>query len=105
MGTIMGSGENAISGGLLSQVSNFGFLNWMIYGVPVVLVLIPLSWFALTKVLPIGNVFIDTVPISQELDRLGGIRGPEIEIIGIGLTITSILLVILQLSSFVIVAL
>ena len=83
MGTIMGSGENAISGGLLGQVSDFGFLSWMTYGVPVVFMLIPLSWFILTRALPIGNVSIDTEPISAELMRLGGIRGPEKEIIGV----------------------
>lgn len=83
MGTIMGSGENAISGGLLGQVGDFGFLSWMSYGVPVVLILIPMSWFILTKALPIGQVRIDTEPISLELNRLGGVRGPEREIIGV----------------------
>ena len=34
MGTVMGSGENAIAGGLLLQVGDFGFLNWMTYGRP-----------------------------------------------------------------------
>lgn len=83
MGTIMGSGENAIAGGLLGQVGDFGFLSWMAYGVPVVLMLIPLSWFFLTRALPIGNVVIDTEPIANELERLGGLRGPEWEIIGV----------------------
>jgi solute carrier family 13 (sodium-dependent dicarboxylate transporter), member 2/3/5 len=83
MGTIMGSGENAIAGGLLGQVSDFGFLNWMTYGVPIVFVLLPLSWFLLTRALPIGKVVIDTEPIAQELERLGGLKGPEREIIGV----------------------
>lgn len=83
MGTIMGSGENAIAGGLLGQVGDFGFLSWMAYGVPVVFMLIPLSWFFLTRALPIGNVVIDTEPIANELERLGGLRGPEWEIIGV----------------------
>lgn len=81
MGTVMGSGENAIAGGLLGQVSNFGFLSWMMYGVPIVFLLIPLSWFMLSRALPIGNVVIDTGPIAEELERLGGMRGPEREII------------------------
>ena len=43
--------------------------------------LIPLSWFLLTRALPIGNVVIDTEPIAEELERLGGLKGPEREII------------------------
>ncbi len=83
MGTIMGSGAAAISGSLLGQISDFGFLSWMMYGVPAVFMLLPLSWFLLTRALPIGNVFIDTAPISEELSRLGGMLGPEKEIIGV----------------------
>ena len=83
MGTIMGSGENAIAGGLLAQAGDFGFLSWMTYGVPIVFMLLPLSWFLLTRALPIGNVVIDTEPIAQELERLGGLKGPEREIIGV----------------------
>ncbi|MFN2202157.1 MAG: SLC13 family permease [Caldilineaceae bacterium] len=83
MGTIMGSGENAIAGGLLAAEGEFGFLSWMIFGVPVVFILIPLSWFLLTRALPIGKVFIDTEPVSQELERLGGLKGPERVIIGV----------------------
>jgi sodium-dependent dicarboxylate transporter 2/3/5 len=55
----------------------------MIFGVPVVFILIPLSWFLLTRALPIGKVFIDTEPVSQELERLGGLKGPERVIIGV----------------------
>jgi sodium-dependent dicarboxylate transporter 2/3/5 len=83
MGTIMGSGENAIAGGLLSDVGDFGFVSWMMFGVPVVFMMIPLSWFLLTRALPIGKVFIDIEPVSQELQRLGGVKGPERVIIGV----------------------
>jgi sodium-dependent dicarboxylate transporter 2/3/5 len=81
MGTIMGSGENAIAGGLLGQAGDFGFLSWMVFGVPTVVMLIPVSWFMLSRALPIGTVVIDTEPVAQELERLGGLKGPEREII------------------------
>jgi sodium-dependent dicarboxylate transporter 2/3/5 len=81
MGTVMGSGENAIAGGLLAQVGTFGFLDWMKYGLPIVLVLLPLTWFMLLRALPISNVVIDTEPILHEIERLGGLRGPEREIV------------------------
>lgn len=81
MGTLMGSGENAIAGGLLGQAGTFGFLDWMRFGVPLVLLLVPLSWFLLQRALPIGPVVIDTAPAATELDRLGGLRGAEREIV------------------------
>lgn len=81
MGTLMGSGENAIAGALLSQTGAFGFLEWMQFGVPLVLLLLPLSWFLLMRSLPIGAVVIDTDPAAGELSRLGGLRGAEREIV------------------------
>ena len=79
--TIMGSGENAIASGLLAQVTDFGFLEWMTYGLPIVIVLIPMSWFLLLQAIRIPELHIDTAPAATEIDRLGGLRGPEREII------------------------
>ncbi len=81
MGTIMGSGENAIASGLLSQVSDFDFLDWLKYGLPVVLLLLPLGWFLLFRALPIGTVLLDIDPAQRELTRLGSLKGPEREIL------------------------
>lgn len=83
MGTIMGSGENAIASGLLGQTGDFSFLDWMKFGVPLVLMLLPLGWFLLLRALPIANVVIDTEPAARELERLGSLRAPEREIIGV----------------------
>ena len=83
MGTVMGSGENAIASGLLNQISNFSFVQWLQYGAPLVLILLPLSWFLLLRALPIGNVLIDTDPAAKELERLGTLKGPEREILGV----------------------
>ncbi|MBX3015184.1 MAG: SLC13/DASS family transporter [Caldilineaceae bacterium] len=83
MATIMGSGENAIASGLLSEYTptGFGFLDWMKYGLPIVLILLPLSWFLLFRALPIPPLVIDTEPVAQELARTGGLSGPEREIV------------------------
>lgn len=83
MGTIMGSGENAIASGLLDRVQGFGFVDWMRFGVPIVFTLIPLSWFLLQRALPVGQVTIDTEPAANELQRLGTLKGPEREIVGV----------------------
>ena len=79
MGTIMGSGENAIASGLLDQYKGFGFVDWMRYGVPLVVILVPMSCYLLMRALPIGQVIIDTDPAVKELGRLGGLKGPERE--------------------------
>jgi sodium-dependent dicarboxylate transporter 2/3/5 len=79
--TIMGSGENAIASGSLSQVSGFGFLDWMKYGLPIVVVLLPLAWFLLLQAIRVPDVTIDIVPARTEIQRLGGLKGPEREIL------------------------
>ncbi len=81
--TIMGSGENAIASGLLAQSMSqgFGFGDWMIYGLPIILILLPLSWFLLFLALPVPPIVIDTEPVSKELERTGGLTGAEREIL------------------------
>jgi sodium-dependent dicarboxylate transporter 2/3/5 len=79
--TIMGSGENAIAAGLLAQVSDFGFLSWMRYGLPIVMVLIPASWLLLMQAIRVPKIIIDTRPAANELTNLGGLKGPERELI------------------------
>ncbi len=79
--TIMGSNENAIATGLLAQIGPFGFLDWMKYGLPIALLLMPLSWYLLLWALPIADVTIDTVPIAREMARTGGLSSAEREIV------------------------
>jgi sodium-dependent dicarboxylate transporter 2/3/5 len=79
--TIMGSGENAIASGLLGQVTDFGFLDWMAYGLPIVIFLIPMTWLLLMLAIRVPNLQIDTDPARNEMQEMGGLRGPEREII------------------------
>ena len=80
--TIMASGENAIASGLLSTPeAPFGFLTWMLYGLPIVLILLPLSWFMLMQVFHLPSVEIDTEPVAKEMERLGSFSQPERKIL------------------------
>lgn len=83
MATVMGSGENAIASTALDQslVNGFGFLDWMKYGLPLVVILLPLSWFLLLQVIKLPNLTIDTSPVEQELERTGSLSMPEREIL------------------------
>jgi len=81
--TIMGSGENAIASGLLGQLYGFGFVDWMKYGLPVALVLIPLVWLLLPRLFALPALTIDIEPARREIERLGRLSGPEREIIAV----------------------
>lgn len=62
MGTIIGSPPNAIAAELLnSHGIVFGFLEWMYVGFPVAIILVFLSWIALSKKYPtaIENINLD----------------------------------------------
>ncbi|MEM7534525.1 MAG: DASS family sodium-coupled anion symporter [Chloroflexota bacterium] len=79
--TIMGSGENAIASSLLAQVQPFGFIDWMKYGLPVLILLLPLTWFLLQQAIRLPKVTLDTTPVEQELERLGGLKSSERKIL------------------------
>lgn len=76
MATIMGGGENAIASGLLGQVMSFGFLDWMVHGLPLMLLLLPLTWFLLLRIVRVPPIVIDTKPAAKEIERMGGITPP-----------------------------
>ena len=81
--TIMGSGENAIASGLLQQLYGFGFIDWMKYGLPVALLLIPLAWLLLPRLFALPDLTIDIEPARREIERLGRLSGQEREIIAV----------------------
>ena len=83
IGTPMGSGENAIANGQLSQVMEFSFFSWISYGFPVVLVLVPLTWAMLLIVFRVPNLRMDLTPTLRELVRRRGFNTAERETIGV----------------------
>ena len=52
LGTLVGSPTNAIAAGIIERATglHIGFLMWAMYGVPLVLVAIPLTWWILMRV-------------------------------------------------------
>ncbi len=83
IGTPMGSGENAIANGQLSQVMDFSFLSWISYGFPAVLGLIPITWAMLLLVFRVPNLRMDLTPTLRELVRRRGLNHAERETIGV----------------------
>ncbi|MGS2723466.1 SLC13 family permease [Porticoccus sp. GXU_MW_L64] len=82
LGTLVGTPPNAMVAAYMSETYNveIGFLQWMLLGVPVVLVLVPLAWWLLTRVAftfqvqpndNVGNV------VRDELAAMGKLSVPE----------------------------
>lgn len=84
LGTIIGTPPNTLLVGYLEgQGITIGFLEWMIAGVPLAVVLLFIAWFLLTHVL--FKPEIDDIPggkqlIKGELDALGKMSQGEIRV-------------------------
>lgn len=53
LGTLIGTPPNALLAGFMRQTYNveIGFLDWMLLGVPIVVIALPFAWLLLTKLL------------------------------------------------------
>ena len=83
IGTPMGSGENAIASGQLNQAMTFNFFSWTAYGLPVVIVLVPITWAFLLVAFRVPNLKLELTPSLRELVRARGLSHAEREIIGV----------------------
>lgn len=81
LGTIIGTPPNAMLAAYMAEQGvNIGFGQWMLFGVPVAVVLMAAAWFLLTSV--IFKPEIDHIPggralMRQELGKLGGMSQGE----------------------------
>jgi sodium-dependent dicarboxylate transporter 2/3/5 len=82
MATIMGSASNAVAAGFLSQIRDWTFVDWMIYGLPSFLLVFPLTWWLLMRIVKVPVSRLDIEPVRKKLDELGSISGAEREILG-----------------------
>ena len=82
LGTPIGTPTNLIVMGYLSQQggNEISFSQWMMIGIPVVILLLPLVWLTLCKwVFKIPNTGADNAraKVSDSLDKMGAITVPE----------------------------
>ncbi len=87
VGTLIGTPPNALLASFLQ--SNYGievsFFNWMLLGVPVVAVMLPVTWLLLTRLLfPAHRIAIDDprAVVDRELGALGAMSRGE-KLVGI----------------------
>lgn len=81
-GTLIGTPPNAMVRGYLEQSHNItiSFTDWMLLGVPIVIVLLPVAWFILTRFVFKVKSFSGEKGkefILDELEKMGPISAPE----------------------------
>jgi sodium-dependent dicarboxylate transporter 2/3/5 len=81
IGTLIGTPPNVVLAGFLDTLLNktVTFANWLIVGLPLVIVLLPLTWFLLMKMNPMEKVKVAESKdiIVEKLRSLGKIKGGE----------------------------
>jgi len=88
LGTLLGSPPNAIVAGYISEElgRTVGFAQWMMLGVPIVIVFIGLSWLLITRVM--FRFQLEEIPggkklIDQEISALGPMSQGEKIVLGV----------------------
>lgn len=82
LGTIIGTPPNLLVVGFMKQTYDIeiSFLEWMLLGVPAVIVMLVLAWWMLTKwsyAFDSGNIHLSQSMIIDELKKLGKLTQPE----------------------------
>ncbi|MBN1682967.1 DASS family sodium-coupled anion symporter [Candidatus Bathyarchaeota archaeon] len=83
MSTIMGSASNAVAIAFLSQISPWTFLDWLRYGLLSLLIIFPITYFIVLKILPTSIKSINIDIVKKELYSLGKISYKELEILSV----------------------
>jgi sodium-dependent dicarboxylate transporter 2/3/5 len=88
MATITGSSSNAVAAEFLNQVGAFRFMDWMVYGLPALLLIFPVTWWLLLRVMPVGVRRLDVTPARQDLEKQGPMSPTERQLLfTLGVTI------------------
>jgi sodium-dependent dicarboxylate transporter 2/3/5 len=82
MATVMGSASNAVAAGFLQQIRPWTFVDWMVYGFPALLLVFPLTWFLLLRLVRVDIERLDVEPVREQVQKLGPMSGAEKELLG-----------------------
>jgi sodium-dependent dicarboxylate transporter 2/3/5 len=86
MATIVGTSANAVSAQFITEAvgpERFGFVSWMIAGLPLAILLLFLSWYIIVKMYPVSREEIDISWVKDELDAMGKISSGEKKVLAI----------------------
>jgi sodium-dependent dicarboxylate transporter 2/3/5 len=78
-GTIVGSPTNAIAVGIVDRITGvqIDFLTWAMFGIPVVLISVPLCWLILMRVQRVEGGEFDPVAARTGIGEVGRWSSPE----------------------------
>lgn len=71
MATIIGSSPNAVTSGFLAARTTWTFVDWMIIGVPLSMILLFISWAILLRFFPCEQEVVDISWVEEERKKLG----------------------------------
>jgi len=83
MATIMGAGSNAVAVGFLQEVEPFTFVDWMRIGLPAFILLFPITWWLLLRLIKVDVKIIDVTPVQRQLKEMGPMSPAERELAGV----------------------
>ncbi|HUF37477.1 MAG TPA: DASS family sodium-coupled anion symporter [Anaerolineales bacterium] len=77
MVTVMGSASNAVASGFLAQIRPWAFIDWMKYGLPSFILIFPLTWWILIRLVKVDVQRLDLEPVREQVDKLGKMTSQE----------------------------
>jgi solute carrier family 13 (sodium-dependent dicarboxylate transporter), member 2/3/5 len=85
LGTLVGSPTNVIAAGLIGRTTGYeiDFLTWSAFGMPIVLVAIPLTWWMLSALGRLRETQLDAAAVKAAIGSPGPLTGPEKRLIPI----------------------
>ncbi len=81
MATIMGAAPNAVASSFLAQIGPWTFIDWMKYGLPALILIFPLTFWLLIKLVPVAVKQLDVEPVRKRLLELGPMSNTEWEVL------------------------
>ncbi|MDX1615346.1 MAG: DASS family sodium-coupled anion symporter [Candidatus Promineifilaceae bacterium] len=81
MVTVMGAASNAVAAGFLQQIRPWSFVDWMFYGLPAFLLVFPLTYLALSRIVKIEVRNLDIEQVQQQVSEMGAITRAERELL------------------------
>ncbi len=91
LGTLVGSPTNAIAAGLIEKSVGYriDFLTWMAFGLPIVIIAIPLAWMILMRVQSVRSDGFDAAAARESIGDQGLWTSPEKRLIPLILLVVS----------------
>lgn len=89
MATLTGSASNAVASEFLAEIRPWSFLDWMKLGLPAVILVLPVTWLVLRRMVKVSVTHLDIEVAQRELGNMGKLKSVEWETLAVmAVTIT-----------------